>query len=466
MRRVLTHACVAVMCCVAAPAQTQEVFLTPSTRSVSQVFGYTAAFDGQTAIVGATFEVVLGRANAGAAYVYQQVGGLWTQVAKITHSAPALNDFLSGAIAVDGDYIFVGVDGDDTAAGVDAGATLVYERIGGVWTLVATLAPLDPQAGQRFGAAIALAGERAVISAPLTAHSGFDFPGAVYVFDRLDGVWQQTAMLTAPDAAEFDSLGTALALDDSRIVVAGPFIDAGGISDSGAVYVFETTADGGWEAAPRLVSPTPLVDAEFGTDIALSGGRLLIGEPNADSEGVDRSGAAYVFESDGSQWQHAATLAHPEPGVSDLFGISVAMDGNTALVGAYLDDTAIGAGGGSAYRYTSDGTQWADPTELLPATQAQAGELFGWVVRMRGDRALITLPFDNLNQGAAYIFSGLGAGCEGDIDGDGQVNLSDLGVVLADFGMTGSGLEGDVDSDGDVDLSDLGVVLASWGGCE
>ena len=465
MRRILLHVCVVVTCCVHAQAQTQEAFLTPSTRSTSQIFGYTAAFDGQTAVIGATFEVVLGRENAGAAYVYQQVSGLWTQVAKITHSAPAANDFLSGSIAVDGDYIFVGVDGDDTAAGVDAGSTLVYERIGGVWTLVTTLAPAEPQAGQRFGAAIAIAGERAVISAPLTAHSGFDFPGAVYVFDRIGGVWQQSAMLTAPDAAEFDSLGTALALDDTRIVVAGPFVDAGGINDSGAVYVFEAIADGGWEAAPRLESPTPLADGEFGTDIAFSGGRLLIGEPNADSAGVDRSGAAYVFELNGA-WQHTATLTHPEPGATDLFGISVSLDGNTALVGAYLDGTVIGAGGGSAYRYTFDGTQWTNPTELLPATQAQAGELFGWVVRMRGDRALITLPFDNLNQGAAYIFTGLGAGCEGDIDGDGQVNLSDLGVVLADFGLTGSSIEGDVDADGDVDLSDLGVVLASWGACD
>ncbi|MEO1477107.1 MAG: T9SS type A sorting domain-containing protein [Bacteroidota bacterium] len=402
-------------------ARAENQILRASNIRQGAEFGIALALDGNRAVVGAPFEGDgdLKTLLRGAAYVFEFVGGTWTETAVLRGSNTEAFDEFGVSVALDGDRALVGTiresgPGNATPGG---GAVYVFELSGGAWVETAVLRASNAESSDSFGSAIALDGNRAVIGAGLEDGPNNAIPesGAAYVFDVSEGRWVETAILRASNAGEDDILGQSIALDGDRVLLgviseAGPF-DA--TSTSGAAYVFERSGETWTETAILRASNAQEQD-RFGQSVALDGDRALIGARLEDGPGnaTAESGAAYVFEWSGDMWIETAILRARDAGVDDNLGIAVALDGDRALIGASGKAGPIAGtpDAGAAYLFElSDGT-WTE-TVFLRASAPATFDQFGARVALDGDRVLVGAPSQDgpgnaiPNAGAVYAFS-------------------------------------------------------------
>jgi hypothetical protein len=315
---------------------------------------------------------------------------------KLTAADGAALDQFAADVALDGDRALVGAPGDDDN-GESSGSAYVFERAGGVWSQVAKLTAADGTVGDVFGGSIALSGDRALVGARFGDVDGAA-AGSAYVFERAGGVWSQVAKLTAADGAELDRFGT-VALSGDRALVGAFRNDANGLESSGAAYVFESVG-GVWTEVAKLTAADGAAEDAFGGAVALSGDRVLVGAAGDDDRGT-RSGSVYVFERVGGVWSQVAKLTAADGAAGDAFG-EVALSGDRALIGAGEDDDN-GGDSGSAYVFEHAGGVWSQVAKLT-AVDGAAGDLFGGRVALSGDRALVGAFGDDDDAGSAYLF--------------------------------------------------------------
>ena len=439
-------------------AQVQEARLTASNAATSDILGFDLALDGDTVLAGAPFAPLGGMTGPGRAFIFQRVGGSWQQIQTLRPSTIQQDAWFGADLALSGDTATISASGEDVQF-VDSGAVYVFDQSGGVWTENDKLTPMDAHADQRFGVGNAIQGDRAVVGAWGARNAGIEGTGAAYVFERVAGVWTEVAKLVALDAAMNDGLGAQVALDGDRIVASAPWADHGGFVDPGAVYVSENIG-GAWQQTAKLTPSDPQDGSRYGISLSIDNDTIVVGAERHEVAGMASAGAAYVYERNGANWSQVARLTAESPDVADRYGSGVAVDGETIIVGAHLDNT--GSRVGAAYVYRRIAGAWEFDIQLLASDGGNTN--FGWRVDLQGDQAAIAGPFFLTNRGAAYVFTGMSGVCvPGDLNGDGVVDLADLGILLADFGCTGGACAGDIDGDGDTDLADLGILLANFG---
>ncbi|MCP3914319.1 MAG: hypothetical protein GY711_02050 [bacterium] len=309
-----------------AVAQCAGVPLDPSAATHNARFGEAIALDGETVLVGAWADDELG-VETGAAYVFEQSGGAWNEAARLLPDDLEPFTWFGFAVDLDGTCAVVGAPMEDEAA-ADAGAAYVFERVGGIWSLAQEVLAADAEAFDRFGGAVAVDGSVLVCGAIGDDDLG-TLSGAAYVFERSGGSWVQTAKLPASDGSPTNWFGQAVDVEGDTIVVG-----ADGADGRGAVYVFGR-AGATWVEVQKLVASDRQLGDRFGRGLALSGGRLLVGAPWDDHAHAD-AGAAYVFEHDGAAWVERAKLVSSAPAADQYVGERVALDGDRALVGQWL----------------------------------------------------------------------------------------------------------------------------------
>jgi hypothetical protein len=209
--------------------------------------------------------------------------------------------------------------------------------------------------------------------------------------------YQEVAKLTAADATSGDEFGRSVAIDGATVVV-GAYRKN---SYTGAVYVLRTT-DGGasYGQVAKLAAADGAADDLFGTSVAIDGATVVIGAPDAGT-----GGAVYVFRTSdgGATYDQVAKLTADDAAASDYFGVSVAIDGDTVVVGAFSDDSDRG----SAYVFrTSDGATYVEVAKLT-AADAATGDVFGNSVAIAGDTVVVGAQWDDDGgsaSGSAYVF--------------------------------------------------------------
>jgi predicted amidohydrolase len=259
----------------------------------------------------------------------------------------------------------------------------------------------DGQSNERFGQSVALDHDTALIGSPGNKANG-NLSGSAYIFTRSGGVWTEQFELLPSDGHTWQEFGQAVALDGDTAVVGAPGDDDNGWS-SGSTYVF-VRAGGVWTEDAELWPSDAEVDDDFGSDLALDGNTAVIGAPYDDDNG-SYSGSAYVFTRSGGMWTEHAKLVPTDGSSSDFFGKNVAIDGNTTVIGAYHDDDN-GHDSGSAYVFTHTDGAWTEQAKLLPSDGAEENE-FGFTVALDGSTALFGSlgVYDNADYpGAAYVF--------------------------------------------------------------
>ncbi len=386
-------------------AATEDAKLIPSDGSASAFFGSSVAASGDTAVIGACGEKFF----AGSVYVYVRSGSTWTQQAKLMAPSPAYDDRFGCSSAISGDTIIVGAWGDDA----ERGSAFVFTRSGATWTLQQHVTAVDADLGDRFGRSVALSGDTAVIGSYLDDDGGMD-AGSVYVFTRSGVTWAQEAKFTASDIYRYDWFGYTVALSGNTCVVGSVYDrwEEGSGVTLGSAYVF-TRSGTTWSEQQKLVSPVN-DDYFFGTAVAAAGDTALITAPSFSPS----PGYVYAYTRTGTTWSLQQTLAASDGAAGDNFGISTAVSGDIAVIGAWEDDSRTG----SAYVFSKNGATWSEKDKLV-ASDAAIGNALGFEVAYSGGAAFVGSPESTeagAYSGSVYIF-----GLAPDFDGDGVPDDAD-----------------------------------------
>jgi predicted amidohydrolase len=309
---------------------TQLAKITPSDGADNDRFGYSVAVGSGRIVVGSFFDDDNGDAS-GSAYIYDLDG---TNETKITASDGAGGDQFGHSVAVGNGRIVVGAHFDDDD-GSKSGSAYIYDLDG---TQLAKITASDGAASDNFGRSVAVGCGRIVVGASGDADNG-NFSGSAYIFD-LDGT--QLAKITPSDGAVSDYFGESVAVGNGRIVV-GAYGDDDNGSSSGSAYIFDLD---GTQLA-KITASDNAVNDEFGLQVAIGNGRIVVGAKN-DGDNGSESGSAYIFDLDGTQ---LAKITPSDGAASDFFGNSVAVGNGRIVVGASGDDNDNGFNSGSAYIY-------------------------------------------------------------------------------------------------------------------
>jgi hypothetical protein len=374
--------------------------LTASDGAGGDYLGRSVSLDGDTAVVGAAEAGVDGE-NRGAAYVFVRSGDSWTQQAKLVAPDGAAADEFGFAAAISGDTIVVGA----RFAAIDGinghGAAYVFVRSGDTWTEQAKLSADDGAAYDEAGFSVAIGGDSVLVGAPFANAS----QGKAYVFTRSGTDWTPEATLAADDGAASDRFGLSLAVVDDTAIVGSPSAANGANSYQGAAYVFVRNA-AAWTLQTKLLASDGAAFDEFGISVALDADTAVVGAHFADVV-YSGQGAAYAFVRDGDAWSEQGKLISDDAFFGDEFGISVSVSGDTAAVGAYAADGGGTENEGEAYIFSRADGAWSQAAALFPDTPTIGGE-FGIGITLEGDTAIVgaeSAPVDGEFRGAAYVFS-------------------------------------------------------------
>jgi len=312
------------------------------------------------------------------------------------------------AVAIDGDIAIIGASGD-TQNGVLAGAVYAFSRgMDGSWVEEQKLLPADGAANDLFGFSVDLLNDLAIVGAYRDNVNGSG-SGSAYVFKRAaNGVWSQEAKLVPLDGSTQDRFGYSVSigvgLEGIAACISSYLDDVAGL-DSGSAYIFERSINGSWSEAAKFQGlDTEELDS-FGWAVDIDGDTALVGAYLND-EIAPGAGAAYFFRRDlFGGWTQLQKVTASDAQAVDNFGVDVAIDGSLAVIGAYLDDDN-GNESGSAYVFRFSGGQWLEEAKLL-APDGQPNDEFGRNVSINGQRIVIGAELNSaggLNSGAAYVY--------------------------------------------------------------
>lgn len=334
----------------------------------------------------------------GAVYTYALVGGSWVQTQKILDFAPpSLPDIFGASLALDGDVLVVGQP-QGFPQPLLSGQALIYRRVAGVWQFEQKLLELNPPFPvSGFGTSVAISDGTIAVGNPEDPTGPGS--GAVSIFVANGTNWTLQAKVTAPVGTFQAFFGVSVALDGDTLLVG-----ANQVGVSGAAYVFVRNGTT-WTLQRALLSPVPHTAEDFGASVALQGDTAVVGAPGLTSPLA--GGAAFVFNRSGSNWGFAQELQGPDGTNSELsFGTSVSILNGTMVVGApfrMLNGTRVG--GADVFQF--NGTSWV-LVQQLAAPDPMAEAQFGDAVDIGPSGIIVGAPFDSRlapNAGAAYIFS-------------------------------------------------------------
>lgn len=396
-------------------------------------FGGTLAVDGQVAVIGA-----INDGSAGSAYLIDVATG--AVIKKLLPGGPAGHYQYSRAVAISGGTVLVG-DYWEENGGVAAGGVTLYDASTG--DRIGKLVPPDGDRADHFGAAIGIDGTTAVVGSPFDGDNGYT-SGSTYVFDVASGA--MTFKLLAEDGHAGDRFGSSVAVRNDLALIGAYDDNNAGAASSGSAYLFDTTTG---QMIYKLTANDAAQWAAFGYAVALSDTTALISAVNANGL-AQASGAGYLFDlATGSQ---LSKLQASDGGVGDSLGFTAALNGSTAILGAWFHGSP-GENSGAAYVF--DATTGAQVAKIQGADIASADH-FGAGLGCDGGVIVVGAPGDDdhgSSSGSVYVFdlqsldnrgnaychgdgSGAGCPCGGDSAGAGEgcLNSGGSGASLTAIG--------------------------------
>ena len=404
-----------------------------------------------------------------------------SQEQKLTAVSPRQADWFGYSVAADGDYVLVStIKDDDTAR--DSGSVSVFQRGETDWTIQDKLIDEDGADRDWFGFSVSISGDYTVVGAPARNEAGIK-SGCAYVFARTGETWTKRSKLTPPDGAADAWFGYSVSISGERAMVGAVGDDEKG-SKAGAVYIFEP-GDPNWPMRQKITAEDAEADDKFGFSVCINGDDAIVGAIKDDDSGDD-AGAVYILHFDGENWLQQQKLLPSDGQAGNWFGYSVSIDGNYAAAGAIYDNEN-GVNSGSAYVFKRYGQSWVEEAKLV-ASDAAAGDKFGYSVSVTGDSVIVGARLDDDNgssSGSAYVFSRKGLdwsteqkltasdGAPGDWLGFSVAGSADYAIVGAYSSDTDGEDSGaayifnlyqphEPTGDGCMDIEDLAIVAANW----
>ena len=364
-------------------------------------FGHAVGITATTAVVGAVNHE---HANieGGGAYIFEKSGGSWNEILELVPLDTADGDAFGAAVAISGERAIVSAPFDDDG-GIDSGSVYIFARTGGVWTQEAKLTASDASENNGFGVSVGLSGDRAIVGAYRFSDFGGIF-GAAYVFERNAAGWSEVDKLTPSDASADDQFGSAVAIDNDYAIVGAGGNETGQFL--GAAYMFERGALG-WSQVDKLTASDAASWSFFGRSVAISGETAMVSAPGHTFTAAG-SGAVYVFDRAAAGWQESQIVISSDVAIGDEFARSIALSGDRAVMGV-PNHAEVGNYSGAAYLFERFGTTWVEIGKLVPG-DATPSDQFGFAVSIFGETAMVGAgsndpPTGGFDSGTAYVFS-------------------------------------------------------------
>ncbi len=369
-------------------------------------FGNGVSLWGDLAVVGAPGKSGAGKAS-GAAYLFQQGQNGWNLIAVLEPDDGEAHLYFGHSVAISGEQIIIGAF-QHGERGYGAGAAYIFEKTGAGWSQTARLTANYGEKNDSFGYSVAISPDTAIIGAYREDGSAKD-SGAAYIFKKSGTEWYQSAKIIPAnhDGGAGDGFGRAVAIDGNLAAVGALRHSSKGLY-SGAVYLFRQESNG-WNQEKKL-TPDGIEGGDFfGESVSLSGGWLIAGASGDDDRGTD-AGAAYLFNGDSPLWSLTAKLTPPDGGAGDHFGRSVSLSGAWAAVGADGKD-ALGLNSGAAYLFEGNGVNWQHRSDVASAAPG-AGDRYGSSISLWNSGQICNIlagsPGNDLqgsDAGAAYVIT-------------------------------------------------------------
>ena len=368
------------------PTRTYTLHVRRAVTTIAQAapgLGFSLAASGDVIAVGAPFH----DSDTGAVRIYQRdAQDNWQELGHIRGTQAGAHFGFS--VALEDETLVVGAPEEVDAEGSATGAVHVFARGANGWRGQASerqLRPRGSDAGDRFGCAVALSGDTIAVGANGEASAATsvggdatnnDAPGsgAVYIFDRRAGAFEQVAYLKAENAAADADFGAVVSMSGDLVAVGAQY-ESSRASRSGAVYIFARSG-GAFSQEARLKAPNAEANDRFGRSVSLLAERVMVGAPEEDGGGTGvnpvlgdnsrfSSGAGYIFERDPAlkQWTHRAYLKGDELGEVRAAGVSVALGPDVAVLGAplhKLDSVDLTRPSGAVFLFKLTDQGWLD----------------------------------------------------------------------------------------------------------
>ena len=312
----------------------------------------------------------------------------------------------SFSIAVDsdpflGELVIIG-DMRDRVGIVEGGAVFIYASNGsGNWSLQTTLRPASLEAGDQFGRQLAFDGQTLAVSAPGDDAGGTD-AGTVYVFERGPG-WPQRDRILPPAGRGNIEYGFAVDVSGDRLVV-GAQRDDSVATDAGTAFVYGRQADQSWMQLTELAGTGLAANFFFGRSVAVEGNTVVVGAPGTGAIAADPR-SAYVFVENGN-WSQQTILQPPQFAAGGgQFGGSVDISGETVVVGAFRGNS-LGFGSGSVWAFGRNGAIWNLEQEMTASDGAE-NAWYGFSVAIDGATVVAVAALARasyVNVGGDYVF--------------------------------------------------------------
>ncbi len=307
--------------------------------------------------------------NSGAVNIYSATTGSF--IRKITPPLPYTNNQFGNALDLDGHLIIIGSRNDDEF-GTNAGAAFLYNLLDG--SLVKKITSPEPDEGNQFGHSVSIDNGNIAIGAWLSdkvANEG----GSVFLFniDNNDSI-----TITPPSPNDFDQFGASVSISGNQVAVGSPFRDSA-IENTGSAYVFSLTGN----LLHQFSSPSTTIGAVFGASVDLEGNNLIVGAPEANSTGL-------VFLFDLNTPETPITISAPDSQAGDKFGEALSIKSNLILIAAHSFHHAA-TDSGKVYLFDLDTNLITSFTHPNPAN----ADLFGFSVSLSSEAALIGTPKDD-----------------------------------------------------------------------
>lgn len=375
-----------------------EQKINSTTGAASDHFGEAVSVYGNVAVIGAHLDNGA-FTDQGSISIYRFDGSQWMFEQKIEAADGAQNDNFGISVDVHNEVIAIGASFTDDSF-TNSGSVYIYRYNGSSWILDQELHAALPAQDDEFGHAIDLDENRIIIGAYRADGAGITDRGAVYIFDYNGTSWNETQKITYAGANQDDFFGYDVALKGNRAVV-GAYLDDDNGVNSGSAFIYDLS--GSWNLTQKITPTDGMSGDAFGFSVDLWQDKVACGAYANSAKGPG-FGAVYIFELNGT-WTQDTTLYASDGNTDDWFGYDVSFDSTSLLVGAFHNDD-FGAESGSAYFFRHNGNDWLEEMNIT-ASDAALGDEFGQHLKIHGMQMIIGSALDDdngSNSGSAYLY--------------------------------------------------------------
>ena len=362
-------------------------------------FGISASLDGDYAVIGAAEHDDGIELDYGSAYIFKRNVNEWNEIDVILADTITSDDFFGNSVSINGTKVVVGCIGDDDN-GIDSGSVFTFENDSDNFLLTSKVFSTDGFAYRYFGSTIAMDGDWLLVGVPTDNDAG-EAAGAAYIFHWNGVDWEEISKICGSDTESGDQFGYSVKINGMDLLVSAPYEDSQD-NNAGAVYFFDFNGID-WDEQ-KVMADDGEAHNHFGYSIDLNDDTIVVGAPDRNENG-NASGSVYLFTKNGEYWLQTNKITPSDNSLYDYFGSSLAISDDWIGIGSSGNDEA-GNSSGAVYFYQKNGEVWTEQDKVV-ALDTEQTDNFGYAIDLDGEYALISAIHDDdngPNSGSAYIF--------------------------------------------------------------